>query len=499
MVAIKLTAINSPITTETVALSGVSFADLQTKGDSLYFACRDPKNAGRASVQSIDSKNKVTVHTPSSANVRSAVHEYGGGAFAVGQNGDVFYTDFPSHTVYCVKANEEGNPTVAYKDKNHRFADFSVTKTSPPLLLAVMEDHTDPAPSKVKNSIATISLDGKGTLQTLASGHDFYASPRLQGKKLAYVAWDHPNMPWDDTRLYIQTLDDNLKPVGDPTCIREGQASVAAPQWTPEGNIVFLSDHEGWYNLYEYKDEDTPIVALCPKEADFCGGGQGWVLGLSPFTVMPNGSIVSAYTDKDEGRSKLVIITRQDGSPPFVKEFGEEYILPTSFSSFCATQSNGLYFVGGSTKEPPAIWFWDKPGEEKAELVLPSMDPSVNLKPLQAVMSEPRLVEFPSGSGHAYGYYYPPTNLSPNLGSDFKPPLLVKVRDWLGSSAFGLMLQMCAHASNLVVQAHGGPTSQTSSVFRLEIQFWTSRGFAVLDVDYGGSTGHGKEVSSRGE
>ena len=471
MVAIKLTSSPSPITTETVALSGVSFADLQTHGDLLYFACRDPKNAGRACVKSINSKGSVTLHTPLTSNVRSAVHEYGGGAFTVGSDGSVIYTHFPNHTLYSTKSSDD-EPTVIYQDKNHRFADFSVTNTSPPLLLAVMEDHTDPAPSKVKNSIVTISLDGKGTLQTLASGHDFYSSPQLQGDKLAYIAWDHPNMPWDNTMLYIQTLDANRKPLGGPTLIHGGQASVAVPRWTPDGSLVFLSDHDGWYNLYEYK-EGSSIVALCPKEADFCSGGQGWILGLSPFTVMPSGDIVSAYTDTQEGGSQLVLITRKDSSIT-VQEFGRSSIPPTSISSFCATTSNGLYFVGGSTKEPLAIWYWDKVGEGKARIMLPSMDTSVDLAPLQAVMSEPRLVQFPSdGDSFAFGYFYPPTNLSPGLGRDFKPPLLVK--------------------------AHGGPTSQTSAVFRLEIQFWTSRGFAVLDVDYGGSTGHGKEVRIRGK
>lgn len=129
-------------------------------------------------MKSIDSSGDETLYTPVSSNVRSAVHEYGGGAFTVGPDG-VIFTDFPSHTVYCSKSSEE-EPTVIYKDKNHRFADFSVVDTSPPLLLAVMEDHTDPAPSKVKNSVVTISLDGKGTLTTLASGHDFYSSPQLQ-------------------------------------------------------------------------------------------------------------------------------------------------------------------------------------------------------------------------------------------------------------------------------------------------------------------------------
>jgi hypothetical protein len=317
---IRLTASPSPITTETVALSGVSFADLQTYGDVLYFACRDPKNAGRACVKSIIEDGTETARTPLTANVRSAVHEYGGGAFTVGPTG-VIYTDFPSHTMYLV-AGPNDEPTLIYQDKRHRFADFSVTHTSPPMLLAIMEDHTDPKPSQVKNSIVTMSLDGKGTLTTLASGHDFYSSPQLQGDKLAYVAWDHPNMPWDNTMLYVQHVDGNVKPLGDAILACDEKASVAEPRWTPNGSLIFLSDHKGWYNLYRYNQQDKSIINLCPKEADFCSGGQGWILGLSPFTVMPNGVIVSAYTDEEEGGSKLVMIAPQEGSPAKVQEYG---------------------------------------------------------------------------------------------------------------------------------------------------------------------------------
>jgi hypothetical protein len=129
-------------------------------------------------------------------------------------------------------------------------------------------------------------------------------------------------MPWDNTMLYVQLVDENVKPLGDAILVCDEKASVAEPRWTPNGSLIFLSDHKGWYNLYQYKQQDKSIINLCPKEADFCSGGQGWVLGLSPFTVMPNGVIVSAYTDKEEGGSKLVMIAPQEGSPAKVQEYG---------------------------------------------------------------------------------------------------------------------------------------------------------------------------------
>ena len=266
MAEIRLTSSPSPITTETVALAGVSYSNLRAHGDSVYFVSRDPKNKGRCTVKSINSEGTVTLHTPLTANVRSAVHEYGGGPFAIGPNGEgVIYTDFPSNIVHWAKS-PSSEPTIVYENKVHRFADFSVTNTSPPLLLAVMEDHTDPSPSQVKNSIVTISLDGKGTLTTLASGHDFYSSPQLNAQltKLAYIAWDHPNMPWDHTTLHVQALDDGMTPVGDATLVHGGEVSVAEPRWTPDGALVFLSDLDGWYNLYECSNDNTP-TPLCPK------------------------------------------------------------------------------------------------------------------------------------------------------------------------------------------------------------------------------------------
>jgi len=500
----KGSTLKSPITADTVALAGVSFSELRSsctkarneEGAVLYYCERDPANAGKTNIQALimkeNNQNKTTVSLSSSSdsNVRSAVHEYGGGAYCCLADGSVLYTDFPSHDLYQTDVTTKHFKKIHVQRTNCRFADFvpmTNTGNNPTIVICIMEDHTDPAPANVQNSIVALNLE-TGTVTTVASGHDFYACPQLtttsstttSTTKLAYIAWDHPNMPWDTTFLYIQSLDMDGLPQGAPMKVdQDSPCSKCEPRWCPssfsnnnsnnhddDSTLVFLSDVSGWYNFYEVQNDATNITPLHPKEADFCSGSQGWILGLSPYIVLKNHTIVACYNNGEDG-DRLVCIPTLHNSSHVIQEFGREYIPPTSLSCLCATDDSMIYFVGGSITEPPAIWSWD--GHGVATKVVDSIrDSTIHLKELQSVMSEPRLIQFPSqgGVGYAFGYYYPPTNRN-NDETQLLPPLLVK--------------------------AHGGPTSQTSTTFRLVIQFWTSRGFAVLDVDYGGSTGYGKE------
>lgn len=395
--------------------------------------------------------------------MRSAVHEYGGGSYCVFKDG-LIYTDFPSHIVFWKQAGSDEVtqifPAVGSKSKC-RFADFSVIEQEGggSVLLAVMEDHSDPKPIAVENSIVTVSLDGMGAVQILASGHDFYTSPCYEATshKVAYVAWDHPNMPWDSTTLYVKDLHGTSAPLAVVQ-----NASIYAPQWY-EGKLYFLSNATGWYNLYCWDGPETTVRALLPIDADFSAFACGWILGIKCFTFL-NGTIIAAYKPHDEDVGfKVVQIDTKNGS---VQEYGRSSLPPTSISSLTAS-GDALYFLGGSTTMPMGVWCWERPGDTNcvAVQVLPSMQGN-DLLTIQPFLSEPRYIKFPSdsllGLGFAYGYYYPPVQQSAT-----KPPLLVK--------------------------AHGGPTSSTSTTFRIDIQFWTSRGFAVLDVDYGGSTGYGKD------
>jgi len=491
---LSLTARPSDITTSVVALAGVSFNDIQSDNEKIYFACSDPAKQGTAVVQSLSlsQPNPFTI-SEEAHNVRSAVHEYGGGAFCVFPGGlGVIYTNFPNHTVFWKKDTSEPAQQIfpaANTSSTSRMANFRVVETASkePFLIAVLEDHANPSPTHVVNSLVRLSLDGSGTVETLASGKDFYTSPVVcqESSRLAFVAWDHPNMPWDRTTVYVLDLDpETLLPAtgAAPTPVHgydagSGLVSVYAPQWY-NGQLYFLSDETGYHNLYRWRaGSDSGDEALYTQPADFSESKCGWILGCQCYTFLENGTLVAVYippktgTDNifggdDEPGSKLVLIT-QDGS---VQEFGRSCLPPMSIDSLTAC-GDTLFFLGGSTTNPPALWCWERPGDGLcvAHEVLSSMKSVKNLAALQQYFSQPTTIQFPSdcGVGYAYGYFYPPCNVSKHLPASFQPPLLVK--------------------------AHGGPTARTSTTFRLDIQFWTSRGFAVLDVDYAGSTGYGKD------
>lgn len=562
---VSLTDAPSPIAAELVAVAGSStLSELRAVpnggggGGGVCYCRRDPANQGRTCLQSIRATAAAkgepavvttTTHTGpfrrgtagsddvTTTNVRSAVHEYGGGAYCVynssnsdsseahGESFGLIYTDFPSHTLYHQKPGDNSNATVIASVPHCRFADFSVLESTgggtngvPLLLLAVMEDHTHPAPATVVNSIVTVSLDGRGTVETVAAGHDFYASPCRDGggrtatarrrPRVAYVAWDHPRMPWDSTGLYVQDGTAARDRAGDAppaavpvTCVHAG-ASVYAPQWW-DGQLYYLSNVSGWYNLYRWDDngaasDDASCAGssgtstpLYPVEADFSEPACGWTLGVQCYTFLRNGTLVATYTpaaaaqDRRNGGSVVVLIDTKTGAVAH-REFGRSCLPPTSIWSLTASGggdgNDALYFLGGSTTAPVGLWCWPRPGDAAciAAEVVSSVprdptDPAAATATTTTILpffSEPRHIQFPShptlGVGFAFAYYYPPVAQSPSSAAATKPP------------------------PPLLVKAHGGPTARTSTTFRLDIQFWTSRGFAVLDVDYGGSSGYGR-------
>ena len=568
---VRLTSQPSPISAKTVAMAGMSFGDMHTAttcssnngggGGSVYFTCSDPEYDGKYAIRkyhhhcSDDDKDNMKtsssswqfVTDPASYNVRSAVHEYGGGAFACGNddNDGVVFTTFPNHIVYHQFVdNKDGSVVVrqifpreigtassaSSKKKNCcRLADMSVITTTTTttttqqqqqqsFVLAIMEDHSDE--SNVVNSIVVVTLDGSAEVRILAAGYDFYASPVYDpiSQRLAFVAWKHPNMPWDMTQLFVtepitewlntsknskkETLPENT-PVEiimpqqqqqsqQDEANKDASYSVYNPQWH-NGDLYFLANPTGWYNLYcssrrrhhqDYNEMTAAAQALYPKMVDFAMPSCGWILGCRCFTFLPKqNALVAVYNDTSpamkkepnddsttttsiprESGARIVVIDIQ--SKTLLGEFGRSCLPPTNIDTVTAcSQTGALYFFGGSPTMPRGLWCWERPGDVTciAQQVFAPTIP--NLVEIQSAMSEPKSIQFPSdpklGVGYAYGYYYPPFNTSGCL-----PPLLVK--------------------------AHGGPTSRTSTTFRLDIQYWTSRGFAVLDVDYSGSTGYGR-------
>ncbi|CAJ1461033.1 unnamed protein product [Effrenium voratum] len=465
----------SPITAKFITAGAVRLGAASCADGRVRWLEGRPQEGGRQVVCTLEQCGKTRMkvdETPEDVNARTRVHEYGGVPYWPAPEGGLFYTNFSDQRLYWQKPGSDPiclTPKSAYEeDLRYRFADC-VLDLPRNRLICVREDHTDPKPSDVKNTVCSVSLDGSGSMTVLAEGFDFFAAPRLSpdGTQLAYLCWNHPNMPWDSTELRVAKLDDSggagVQTVcGDAKAKDADAISVLQPAWSPAGLLHFISDTTGWWNLYTW--DGKQVKSLCPKEAEFAGAAPGWQLGQQNYCFLPDGTCLACYADKARGASRLIRLA--DG-----QEFGQEEGLPRHFGGMCpAPDGRSLYFLGGEPATAPGLYSWAMPekGEagKEAEMLVSSM---TGVQVDTGYISQPELIEFPTGKGDetAFGFYYPPTNRDFQAGEDSRPP-------------------------PLLVKAHGGPTAQTSISFNPALQFWTSRGFAVLDVDYRGSTGYGR-------
>ena len=335
-----------------------------------------------------------------------------------------------------------------------RYADMIVDRRRN-RLICVREDHTV-AGREAVNTIATVDLHGDEYGQTLTAGADFYAAPRLDpdGAYLAWLTWNHPNMPWDGTELWVAAVraDGSL---GEAELVAGGPGeSIVQPEWSPDGVLHFASDRSGWWNLYRRREGG--IEALCPMEAEF--SPPPWIFGVSLFGFASARQIICAY--RQGGYSYLASLDTDTGATEPIK---------TPYRAIAQVRVEGstAAFVGGSPRSSSMIVRLDLRTREASTL---SRASTVEVDP--AYLSIPRAVEFPTENGRtAHAFFYAPHNPHFSGGKDERPPLLVMI--------------------------HGGPTAATDSTLNLAKQFWTSRGIAVLDVNYGGSTGYGRAYRDR--
>ena len=389
--------------------------------------------------------------TPVPFNVRTRVHEYGGGAFVV-SDGSVFFSNFADQRLYRQPRGDE--PTPITPGNAFRFADSDVDRLCD-RLICVREDHraTD---SEAVNTLVAVDHQGTGEGSVIASGRDFYAAPRLNpdGTQLAWLEWDHPNMPWDGTQLCVAELQLDGSLVNIQAVAGGLEESVQQPCWSPDGTLYFISDRSGWWNLYRWSDGQ--VEPLCPKESEF--GRPMWVLGMSTFGFESADSLLCIYA---EGGSQH--LARLDTRTLELNAIETPY---TSFNNLCVC-ADFAAFVAGSPDNPAAIARLDLK-TDRVEAIKRSSAVAVD----EGYLSAPQSITFPTENDlSAHAYYYAPQNRDYVARADELPPLLVK--------------------------SHGGPTSATSNTFNLTIQYWTSRGFAVLDVNYGGSTGYGRAYRER--
>jgi dipeptidyl aminopeptidase/acylaminoacyl peptidase len=323
-------------------------------------------------------------------------------------------------------------------------------------LIAVRENHAGEGREPVNEIVGVNLEDGDETV--LVSGNDFYSSPRLSpnGGRLAWLTWNHPNMPWDGTEFVVCDVNADGYPENIERVAGGRDESIFQPEFSPDGTLHFVSDRTGWWNLYRRREgSDEP---LCEKQAEF--GSPQWGFGMSTYAFVSPGRIVCSYTGS--GASHLALLDTQTGE---LEPVETPYSSIAYVRAYAATGE--VVFRGSSPTEPACIVRLD-PSTGGHEVLRRSGEMEID----PGYLSVPEPVEFPTEKGRtAYAFFYPPKNRDYAAPGGERPPLLV--------------------------MSHGGPTAAASTALDLEIQYWTSRGIAVLDVNYGGSTGYGREYRRR--
>jgi dipeptidyl aminopeptidase/acylaminoacyl peptidase len=459
----------SPITSALIVEQSIGLSEVRRDGDEIYWLEARPQERGRNVVVRWRGAGKPAQEiNPRPYNARNRAHEYGGGAWAVSR-GLLYFSNFADGRLYrqdgAAAQPQPLTPAPRILERDWRYADGLVDRGRK-RWIGVREDHTARNRQYPENSIVAVALTGAGSDpgRVLASGHDFFSSPRLSpdGRRLAWLAWDHPNMPWTGTVLYMAALGADGMPIGAPVAIAGGpKESLYQPEWSPDGKALFVvSDRSGWWNLHRCALDGGAPRPVAAISAEFARAQ--WQFGMSSYAFAGRDRIIAAYSKGGIGRlARLDLAT------------GKLEPLDLPFTEFASVQADGrgrVLFCAGAPHLPAAVVRLDL-GTGHHEILKQStevaQDPAVS-----RCFAAMRPIRFRTKGGkQAYGLFYPPSNPGYAAPKGEKPPLVVK--------------------------CHGGPTSAASSSLDLRIHYWTSRGIAVLDLNYGGSTGYGREYRDR--
>ncbi|OJY48624.1 S9 family peptidase [Pseudonocardia sp. 73-21] len=437
----------TPITSELVVSAAVRLGALHLDGDDVVWDEGRPSEGGRTQIVRRTPDNTTTDLLPDGMNARSAVHEYGGAAWWA-RDGVVWFVNWDDQRLYRLA---DGGATPLTPEpatpRADRYADGDLS-TDGATVVCVREHHDGPAATDVRNEIVRLDARTPGTPEVLVTGPDFVAAPRVSpdGLHLAWVQWNHPSMPWDSTELVVR----NLR-TGEETVIAGGKGeSVAEPRWQADGSLWFLSDRTDWWNLYRCAPgvDIEPVVRI---DAEI--GVPAWVFGSARYAVRPDGSTV--FARRRNGYDGLVLRsadgTLTDIDTPF-----------SLFGALRAAPDGTVVVLAGAPEQEVGVHRID-PGTGAVEALRAPRDLRVD----PGYLSVPEHITFPSDDGRtAHALFYPPANPDRTGPDGALPPLLVEI--------------------------HGGPTSSAVPVLSTSVQYWTSRGFAVVDVNYGGSTGYGR-------
>jgi len=443
----------SPITSDLIVSSFVGLAEIRADGDDLYWRELRPREGGRGVIVRHSTADGETHDlTPADFYVRTRVNEYGGGAWWV-RDGVVVFSNFEDQRLYLQRPEDAPQPLTAAGPM--RYADASLD-TALQRLVCVREAHG--TGGEPETTLVGLSLDPRANRygEVIASGRDFYAAPRVSpdGHRLAWLCWDHPHMPWDHTELWVADFDANGELENARRIVGENRESIQQPRWTPEGELVFVSDRSGWWNLYRWREDR--VEPLLEREAEI--GRPMWVLGASSYDFIDDTTLVCAVHQADGAH--FVRVSMETGRTQPIEA------LVADAGSICAVPQQDAFVCRVRSVDRPDT-FERVNAASGARKVLRSAG---RLPVSRNWFSIPEPISFPTptadGPDRAYGWYYPPANPNASVPDGERPPLLVR--------------------------CHGGPTSAASPSLELGIQYWTSRGFAVADINYRGSSGHGR-------
>ncbi len=441
----------SPITSDLIVSATIGLGQIAIDGDDICWVETRPAEKGRYVVVKRAPDGHTADLTPTPFNARTRVHEYGGGSFVV-SDGVIWFSNFADQRLYRKDAGAE--PLAITPEAELRYANGEIDCFRH-RMICVREDHTV-AGSEAVNTIVSLPLDGAGEQRVIVSGNDFYSSPRLSpdGSRLAWLAWNHPNMPWDGTELWVAEVQEDSSLANAFRIAGGVDESIFQPEWSPAGELHFVSDRTGWWNLYRWRD--GRVEALCPMQAEF--GLPQWVFGMSTYAFESDDRIVCVYIER--GFSQLAILDTGTGELETVET-------PYTKIEGLRAKTGQVVFIAASPVEATSIVSFDS-NTRQFETLRRSSELTINAD----YISVPQAVEFPAENGGAsHAFFYPPRNRDFTAPEGERPPLLV--------------------------MSHGGPTAATNPALRLSVQYWTSRGIAVLDVNYGGSTGYGRAYRER--
>ena len=442
----------TPITSELVVAAAVRLGELHVDGADVVWAEGRPAEGGRTQLVRRSADGTTVDLLPENMNARTAVHEYGGAAWWV-RDGVTWFVNWADQRLYRLAPGGKPEPLTPEPGtpRADRYADGDLSPDGA-TIVCVRERHDGASAADVRNEVVRLAAHAPSEPEVLVSGPDFVAAPRLSpdGGTLAWIQWNHPSMPWDSTALVVRDLAS-----GEETVVAGGRGeSVVEPRWQPDGSLLFLTDRSDWWNIYRFTP-GADIEAVVRVDAEI--GVPAWVFGTSRYALLDDGRLV--FARRSAGYDALVV-SEPDG------ELVELEVPFAAFGTVRAAGPGAVAVVAGSPTAEPGVHLIDVSTSGVTTLRRPR-DLGVD----SGYFSVPEAITFPSQDAdgkkrRAHALFYPPSHPDLRGLEGELPPLLVVI--------------------------HGGPTAAASPVLNLGVQYWTSRGFAVVDVDYGGSTGYGR-------